>query len=106
MTEICIRCGKPTIYDTNTPVSDRLYFIEGSGQLCQSCYEVIYGEECQASLYSSDVPARISPDEGEKDKTGEAEVPEEPEEQTGQTSCQRSVRYQASNFYATHKGWL
>ena len=82
MTELCIRCGKPTIYNSDTPVSDRLYFIEGSGQLCQSCYEVIYGEECQASLYSSDVPARISPDEGEKDKTGEAEVPEEPEEQT------------------------
>ena len=56
MTELCIRCGKPTIYNSDTPVSDRLYFIEGSGQLCQECFSTLYG----------DIP--VSTDEGETDE--------------------------------------
>lgn len=42
MKEFCIRCNKPTPYSINTPISARQFYIDGSGQLCQSCYEVLY----------------------------------------------------------------
>ena len=41
--ELCIRCGKPTLYDINTPITLRRYFVEGSGQLCPLCYQELYG---------------------------------------------------------------
>ena len=41
--ELCIRCGKPTPYDINTPITLRRYFVEGSGQLCPLCYRELYG---------------------------------------------------------------
>lgn len=40
--EHCISCGKVTIYKKSTHVDNRKYYIEGSGQLCQRCYEEIY----------------------------------------------------------------
>lgn len=42
MIEKCIRCNKPTPYDIDYPITQRRYYIDGSGQLCQSCYEVLY----------------------------------------------------------------
>lgn len=42
--ELCIRCGKPTPYDIHTPISSRLYYIDGSGQLCEECWKRVYGE--------------------------------------------------------------
>lgn len=42
MRELCIRCNKPTPYDTNTPIALRRYYIEGSGQLCQDCFQLLY----------------------------------------------------------------
>lgn len=42
MIEKCIRCNKPTPYDIDYPITQRHYYIDGSGQLCQSCYEVLY----------------------------------------------------------------
>lgn len=42
MIEKCIRCNKPTPYDINYPITQRRYYIDGSGQLCQSCYVVLY----------------------------------------------------------------
>jgi hypothetical protein len=41
--ELCIRCGKETPYDTNTPITLRRYYIEGSGQVCLLCYQELYG---------------------------------------------------------------
>lgn len=41
--EKCIRCGKETPYDINTPITVRRYYIEGSGQLCPLCYQELYG---------------------------------------------------------------
>ena len=35
----CVMCGEDTIYLTNTPVSYRIGYVEGAGQLCSSCYE-------------------------------------------------------------------
>lgn len=40
--ELCIRCGKETEYDINYPVDFRLYYIEGSGQLCSDCFHILY----------------------------------------------------------------
>ena len=42
MNELCIRCGKPTIYRQNTPITLRHYFVEGSGQLCEKCFYELY----------------------------------------------------------------
>ena len=41
--ELCIRCGKPTPYHPNTPITLRRYYVEGSGQLCSLCYQELYG---------------------------------------------------------------
>ena len=35
----CVMCGEDTIYLTNTPISYRIGYVEGAGQLCPSCYE-------------------------------------------------------------------
>lgn len=48
MKELCVRCGKETEYDINTPVTVRRYFIEGSGQLCEECFKLLY---CPTSQY-------------------------------------------------------
>lgn len=42
MRELCIRCGKETPYDQSTPLTLRRYYIEGSGQLCQDCFQFLY----------------------------------------------------------------
>lgn len=42
MNELCIRCGKPTPYHPNTPITLRRYYVEGSGQLCEQCYFALY----------------------------------------------------------------
>lgn len=36
--EKCIICGRLTKYDYDTPIDERLYYIEGVGQLCDKCY--------------------------------------------------------------------
>ena len=43
MKELCIRCGRPTPYDIQTPITDRLYYIDGFGQLCEQCFSKLYG---------------------------------------------------------------
>ena len=43
MKELCIRCNKPTPYDINYPVERRKYYIDGSGQLCEECWNALYG---------------------------------------------------------------
>ena len=42
MNEKCVRCGKETEYAINTPVDIRRWYIEGSGQLCQDCFQLLY----------------------------------------------------------------
>ena len=40
--EKCVRCGKETQNDESTPVMERRYFVEGSGQLCEECWRRVY----------------------------------------------------------------
>jgi recombinational DNA repair protein (RecF pathway) len=63
--ENCIRCGRPTPYDINTPVHLRRYYIDGSGQLCEQCF---------SQIYSSPVPP-VTP--AQREKTEEQEDPEQ-----------------------------
>ena len=42
MNELCIRCGKPTPYHPDTPITLRRYYVEGSGQLCEKCFYELY----------------------------------------------------------------
>ena len=49
MKELCVRCGKETEYDINTPVTVRRYYIEGSGQVCEACFQDLYSYEVKKS---------------------------------------------------------
>ncbi len=42
MKDFCVRCGKETEYDQNTPIMLRRYFVEGAGQLCEACFHILY----------------------------------------------------------------
>jgi hypothetical protein len=39
----CINCKKDTLYSKEEHIDFRLGYIEGAGQLCLDCYDVIYG---------------------------------------------------------------
>ena len=39
MKEKCVICGVGTPYDRETHIDQRLYYVEGCGQLCKNCYE-------------------------------------------------------------------
>lgn len=40
--ELCVRCGKTTEYEINTPTVVRPYYVEGAGQLCAECWKKVY----------------------------------------------------------------
>jgi hypothetical protein len=42
MKEKCILCNNITEYETNTPISIRMHYIEGCGQVCIKCYNKLY----------------------------------------------------------------
>lgn len=35
----CVMCGEDSIYPPDTDISLRIGYVEGAGQLCQSCYK-------------------------------------------------------------------
>lgn len=43
--EECITCGNSTGVREDTHVDERLYYVEGAGQLCPNCYKTIYTEK-------------------------------------------------------------
>ena len=45
MKDKCVNCKRETLYDKETHVDFRLGYVEGAGQLCLDCWEVIYGIE-------------------------------------------------------------
>lgn len=40
--ENCVFCGQKTNIQKTTPIKERYYYIEGSGQLCSDCYYEFY----------------------------------------------------------------
>ena len=40
--EKCVSCGVHTTDLITTHVDQRLYYVEGAGQLCKRCYNIIY----------------------------------------------------------------
>ena len=36
--EKCVICGADTPYRFSTPISQRKFYVEGSGQICQHCH--------------------------------------------------------------------
>jgi len=40
--EECVICGHETKYLKSTPINQRKYYVEGTGQLCRGCYGKIY----------------------------------------------------------------
>lgn len=45
----CVCCGKDTGIPRNTPVSERSWYISGSGQLCGECYLDLYVRQAEDS---------------------------------------------------------
>jgi uncharacterized protein YlaI len=39
MKEKCVICGVETPYDRETHIDQRLYYVEGCGQMCEDCYK-------------------------------------------------------------------
>ena len=40
--EHCVVCRSVTEYTKETPISERIGYVEGAGQLCQDCYKDLY----------------------------------------------------------------
>ena len=40
--EKCVLCGAEAPYRLSTPISQREFYVEGSGQICKKCYYEIY----------------------------------------------------------------
>ena len=40
--EKCVICGADTAYKISTPISQRKYYVEGSGQICTKCHFDLY----------------------------------------------------------------
>lgn len=47
LVEKCVICENFTPYLYNTPILLRKYYIEGGGQLCETCYNMIYKRKIQ-----------------------------------------------------------
>lgn len=42
MKDKCVNCNKDSLYDRETHIDFRIGYIEGAGQLCLDCYDLIY----------------------------------------------------------------
>ena len=40
--EKCVSCNNSTQYKFSDSIFNREHYIEGSGQLCKECYEIVY----------------------------------------------------------------
>ena len=40
--EKCVSCGEDTTYRLNENIFNRYHYVEGAGQLCETCYNKIY----------------------------------------------------------------
>ena len=44
MKDKCISCGTETVYEVSTHVDLRVNYVEGAGQLCQTCADKTYNQ--------------------------------------------------------------
>ena len=46
--DTCVICGKETEYTKDTPIQNRIGYVEGAGQLCRDCHMELYlkGQGC------------------------------------------------------------
>lgn len=51
--EKCVLCDKSTDETVAMPVHLRKHYIEGAGQLCQDCYQNLYGNKDNYMFYLS-----------------------------------------------------
>jgi hypothetical protein len=42
-TEKCVLCEVQTNVPINEHIDNRAFYVEGAGQLCESCYNKVYG---------------------------------------------------------------
>jgi hypothetical protein len=42
-TEKCVLCGEDTNVPKTENIDNRAFYVEGAGQLCESCYNKVYG---------------------------------------------------------------
>jgi uncharacterized protein with PIN domain len=40
--ERCVSCNTIIAINKSTPIKERLYYVQGSGQLCRDCHEEVY----------------------------------------------------------------
>ncbi len=40
--DVCVLCGRETIYDFTTPIDQRTFYVSGAGQLCRECFYKLY----------------------------------------------------------------
>lgn len=40
--EKCVSCGEDTPYTFNENIFNRMWYVEGTGQLCETCYNKTY----------------------------------------------------------------
>lgn len=38
----CVLCDEETIYPKDMHIDYRMYYVEGAGQVCKTCYEKVY----------------------------------------------------------------
>lgn len=43
--EVCANCGRPTDIPKEKPIEFRKTYVEGAGQLCAECYNMIFNKE-------------------------------------------------------------
>ena len=49
--ELCVLCGQETPYTKETHISEREFYVEGSGQLCLKCHIKLYGNQAKKKLW-------------------------------------------------------
>ena len=50
MNDICVRCGKETEYDINTPLEVQRWYVEGGGQLCEDCWYKLWPTQARETI--------------------------------------------------------
>ena len=55
----CVCCGKTTEYPSDMPIAQRKYYVQGSGQLCEMCFDEICMDETEDKLSDDELKRLI-----------------------------------------------